>query len=74
MVYGKAPTVSGTDDYEAQYDCDTLQRAADIMRDPNRVQKAKDYAAAKVAKLKAFTGESGDTAESSLMKGYRTPK
>lgn len=65
------PTVP--DDYEAQYDCETLQRAADIMKNPSRMAKAKSYAEEKAAKLRAIAGEhAGEGAEHSLMKGYRS--
>lgn len=70
--------VVGDSSYDAQYDADTLTRAAEIKADAERLSKAKAYAATKVRALKSVT-EEGDTelptsAESSLQKGYRAVK
>jgi hypothetical protein len=59
-------------DYDAQYDADTLMRAAEIKKDPNRVAKAKSYAAAKVKALSNLAGtQVAPDAEQHLMHGYR---
>lgn len=72
-------TPTAVTDYAAQYDADTLGRAAEIKADPDRLSKAKACAAAKLRNLKAVAGEEGDSevptsAESSLQKGYRAVK
>lgn len=65
-------------DYEAQYDSETLQKAAEIKSNPDRLAAAKACAAAKVRALKSVA-EEGDaeiptSAESSLQKGYKAVK
>lgn len=71
------PTVSK--DYDAQWDAETLTKAAEIKADSERHGRAKSFAAAKVRALKTVAGEEGDkevltSAESSLQKGYRSVK
>lgn len=70
--------VPSNKDYDAQYDAETLTRAAEIKADAERHGRAKSYAATKVRALKTVT-EEGDkeiptSAESSLQKGYRAVK
>lgn len=66
-----APTVS--EDYEARYDMETLQRAEQIKANPARLAKVKAYAAATAAELqKVAGGDSKRPAEESLMKGFRS--
>lgn len=65
-------------DYDAQWDAETLTKAAEIKADAERHGRAKSFAAAKVKALKTVT-EEGDkeiptSAETSLQKGYRSVK
>lgn len=73
MNIGKPAVVT---DYDAQYDADTLTRAAEIKSDPERLARARICAATKLRNLKAVAGETAQesSAESSLRKGYRVPK
>lgn len=66
-------------DYDAQWDAETLTKAAEIKADAERHGRAKSFAAAKVRALRTVAGEEGDkelptSAETSLQKGYRAVK
>ena len=68
-----APTVSN--EWEAQYDCDTLQRAKEVMDSPERMSRAQAYARKKAADLQKLAGKSSHSdADEALSKGYRTIK
>lgn len=62
------------EDYEAQYDMETLMRAKEIEKNPARLAKAQAHAAAKAAKLMEMSGKERDSSDEMLMKGYRSAK
>lgn len=57
--------------HSAEYDCDTLMRAEEIKRDPDRHSRAKEHARTKVKAIRKIAGGKGsNSGEATFAQGY----